>query len=105
MIITHDAYQYIYRFQGLPKFVQAVSDLVDAYFQEPHEVLVDLDYDSGGGDDEYLLMQVRVENYNNSVMDRIREIRELPEYRNSHLHYEWNFLLTTDFVTIHRRLG
>ena len=38
MIITHNAYQYIYRYQDLPYFVQWVDDTVYAYFSgEPYQ--------------------------------------------------------------------
>jgi len=101
MIVTHDAYQYIYRYQGLPQFVQWVDDTVYAYFsREPYQTLVDVYVDPESGD-QSLHMYVRVNDYNDSVMKRIKEIRKLPEYRKT---FKWNFLLTTDFIRLDQKL-
>ncbi len=101
MIITHNAYQYIYRYQDLPYFVQWVDDTVYAYFsEEPYQTLVDVYVDPESGD-QSLHMYVRVKDYNDSVMKRIKEIRKLPEYRKA---FEWNFLLTTDFIRLDQKL-
>ena len=101
MIVTHDAYQYIYRYQDLPYFVQWVDDTVYAYFSgEPYQTLVDVYVDPESGD-QSLHMYVRVNDYNDSVMKRIKEIRKLPEYRKA---FEWNFLLTTDFIRLDQKL-
>jgi len=101
MIITHNAYQYIYRYQDLPYFVQWVDDTVYAYFsEEPYQTLVDVYVDPESGD-QSLCMYVRVKDYNDSVMKRIKEIRKLPEYRKA---FEWNFLLTTDFIRLDQKL-
>ena len=101
MIITHNAYQYIYRYQDLPYFVQWVDDTVYAYFSgEQYQTLVDVYVDPESGD-QSLCMYVRVKDYNDSVMKRIKEIRKLPEYRKA---FEWNFLLTTDFIRLDQKL-
>ena len=101
MIITHNAYQYIYRCQDLPYFVQWVDDTVYAYFSgEQYQTLVDVYVDPESGD-QSLCMYVRVKDYNDSVMKRIKEIRKLPEYRKA---FEWNFLLTTDFIRLDQKL-
>ena len=101
MIITHNAYQYIYRYQGLPQFVQWVDDIVYAYFSgEQYQTLVDVYVDPESGD-QSLCMYVRVNDYNDSVMKHIKEIRKLPEYRKA---FEWNFLLTTDFIRLDQKL-
>ena len=101
MIVTHDAYQYIYRYQDLPYFVQWVDDTVYAYFSgEPYQTLVDV-YVDPESSDQSLLMYVRVKDYNDTVMKRIKEIRKLPEYRKA---FKWNFLLTTDFIRLDQKL-
>ena len=101
MIVTHDAYQYIYRYQGLPQFVQWIDDTVYAYFsEEPYQTLVDVYVDPESGDQSFH-MYVRVKEYNNSVMYRIKEIRKNPGYKKA---FDWNFLLTTDFIYMDQRL-
>lgn len=68
MIITHSAYQYMYRYQGLPYFIQWVDDMVYAYFSgEPYQTLVDVIVDP---EENYELLNiiVRVQEYNDSIM-------------------------------------
>ena len=101
MIITHNAYQYIYRYQGLPQFVQWIDDTVYAYFSgEQYQTLVDIYWDPESGD-QSLHMYVRVKEYNDSVMHRIKEIRKNPGYKKA---FDWNFLLTTDFIRLDQKL-
>lgn len=101
MIITYVAYQYMYRYQGLPYFVQWTEDMVFAYFSgAPYQSLVDVYVDPESGE-ESLKMYVRVSKYDDSVMRRIKDIRRHPGYKKS---FDWNFHLTTDFIQLDQRL-
>jgi hypothetical protein len=75
MIITKEAYQYMFKYPDLPQFIQEVDDWIYAMFGSDYKSIVKVNSD--GEDDSYLCMIIRVPVYNDSVMDRIREIREM----------------------------
>jgi len=71
-----------------------VSDEVYQYFDFRAQLSLEVQ-DEGVPDSEYLTIYVRVPEYDDSVMDRIREIREC--YYDSLSEMTGWFILTTDF--------
>lgn len=97
LVITHDVYQYIYRYDGLPEFLSWLSKEIENEFPEKHYVLVDTYVDPEGGD-ESLHAYIRLEKYDDSCHERIASIRRSTKYRDENPLRNWNFLLTTDYI-------
>ena len=86
--------QYLYRYPDIAKLARFVSDEVYQYFDFRAQLSLEVQ-DEGVPDSEYLTIYVRVPEYDDSVMDRIREIREC--YYDSLSEMTGWFILTTDF--------
>jgi len=85
---------YFYRYPEIAELSRNVSNLVYQYFDFNAQLSVEV-RDDGDPDSEYLALFIRVPEYDDSVMDRIREIREC--YYDSLNEVTGWFLLTTDF--------
>lgn len=86
---------YLYRYPEIAELSRKVSDAVYQYFDFRVQLSIEIE-DDDVPDSEYLVMYIRVPEYESSVMDRIRKIRE--SYYNSLNTTAGWFLLTTDFA-------
>jgi urate oxidase len=98
MIITEEAYEYIFKYNNLPQFIQEVDNWIYAVFGSEYKSIVKVSH--GEEDDSYLCMIIRIPIYD-SVMNRIKEIREM--YYPILNKVDWWFLLTTDYGDINQR--
>jgi hypothetical protein len=85
---------YLYRFPEIAELSRKVADDVYKYFDFRTQLSLEIE-DDEVPNSEYLVMYVRVPEYDNSVMDRIRKIRDSYYYLLDNT-TGW-FLLTTDF--------
>jgi len=85
---------YLYRYPGIAILAGFVSEKVYDSFDFNAQLSFEVQ-DDEVPDSEYLTIYVRVPEYNHSVMDRIRKIRE--SYYDSLNNMTGWFLLTTDF--------
>jgi hypothetical protein len=85
---------YLYRCPGIAILAGFVSEQIYNGFDFKAQLSLEVQ-DDEVPDSEYLTIYVRVPEYNNSVMDRIRKIRE--SYYDSLNNMTGWFLLTTDF--------
>ncbi len=86
--------RYLYRYPEIAELSCFVSEQVYRYFDSNAQLCLDIT-DDDVPDSEYLAIYLRVPKYDDSVMDRIREIRE--SYYDSLNNTTGWFLLTTDF--------
>jgi len=86
---------YLYRYPEIAELSRKVSDVVYQYFDFRAQLSLEIE-DDEVPDSEYLVIYIRVPEYDNSVMDRIRKIRE--SYYDSLNNMNGWFLLTTDFA-------
>jgi hypothetical protein len=86
---------YLYRYPEIAELARNVSDLVYQYFDFKAQLSIEV-RDDGDQDSEYLIFYIRVPEYDDNVMGRIREIRE--RYYDSLNEVAGWFLLTTDFA-------
>lgn len=86
---------YLYRYPEIAELSRKVSNAVYQYFDFRAQLFMEIE-DDEVPDSEYLVIYIRVPEYDNSVMDRIRKIRE--SYYDSLNNTTGWFLLTTDFA-------
>lgn len=85
---------YLYRYPDIAKLARFVSEQVYSSFDFMAQLSLEIEDDEVPGS-EYLVIYVRVPEYDHSVMNRIRKIRE-SYYDLLDITTGW-FLLTTDF--------
>jgi len=87
---------YLYRYPEIAELARTVSDLVYQYFDYKTQLSVEVRDDESDQESNYLVFYIRVPEYDDSVMDRIRQIRE--RYYDSLDGVAGWFLLTIDFT-------
>lgn len=85
---------YIYRYPDVLELAQYAVDLVTEHFGHDAKLSLEV-YQDRGSQFENLVLYIRQRNYDNNIMNTIKEIRK--EYGASFPKARGKFLLTTDF--------
>lgn len=86
---------YFYYFPDIAELSMNVTDMVKSKFDSETQLSLEM-HGERNSESEYIALCIRMSSYDDSVMERIRNIRE--EYAESLTEMNGWFLLTTDFM-------